>query len=171
MTDLLLVLNVAMFGLQSYYNPGIIMWGAKVTLLCAVVQAGGRRHSSLANLRIPKRRGSANLRIPINHEFAARIDICTSGPAPMDGVSIFAQTRCLNETVAQVVASMGAQINQKIAAGQLYRLISCTFLHGGLFHLLCNCKVPLSPLPSLPGPGFDAHSPNFPPRGEIEPNK
>ncbi len=59
-TDLLLVLNVAMFGLQSYYNPGIIMWGAKVTSLCAVVQAGGRRHtSSLANLRIPKRGGLA----------------------------------------------------------------------------------------------------------------
>ena len=39
-TDLLLVLNVAMFGLQSYYNPGIIMWGAKVTSPCALVHAG-----------------------------------------------------------------------------------------------------------------------------------
>lgn len=64
---------------------------------------------------------------------------------------------------------MGAQINQKIAAGQLYRLISCTFLHGGLFHLLCNCKVPISRLPNLPA--LDAHSPNVcPPCGEIKPN-
>ena len=58
------------------------------------------------------------------------------------------------QTAVQLVAAMGVQINQKIAAGQLYRLVSCTFLHGGLFHLLCNCKVPFSslPLPTLLGP-------------------
>lgn len=33
------------------------------------------------------------------------------------------------------------QVNQLIAQGQWYRLVSCTFLHGNLLHLFTNCQA------------------------------
>lgn len=33
----------------------------------------------------------------------------------------------------------GAKVNALIDAGQVWRLISCMFLHSGIAHLLCNC--------------------------------
>lgn len=35
----------------------------------------------------------------------------------------------------------GAKVNQLIAQGQWYRLVSCTFLHGNLLHLFTNCQA------------------------------
>eukprot|EP00208_Stichococcus_sp_RCC1054_P008445 CAMPEP_0206149880 /NCGR_PEP_ID=MMETSP1473-20131121/38009_1 /ASSEMBLY_ACC=CAM_ASM_001109 /TAXON_ID=1461547 /ORGANISM="Stichococcus sp, Strain RCC1054" /LENGTH=293 /DNA_ID=CAMNT_0053547363 /DNA_START=627 /DNA_END=1509 /DNA_ORIENTATION=- len=60
-TDVLLALNVVMFGLQAIFKPSLLMWGAK--------------------------------------------------------------------------------INSKIAAGQLYRLVSCTVLHTNIMHLFINCQA------------------------------
>jgi hypothetical protein len=37
--------------------------------------------------------------------------------------------------------ALAAQINSSVAAGQWYRLITCTVLHGGLLHLFMNCQV------------------------------
>ncbi len=33
----------------------------------------------------------------------------------------------------------GAKVNPLIDAGQVWRLFTCMFLHGGVAHLLCNC--------------------------------
>lgn len=35
----------------------------------------------------------------------------------------------------------GAKINSGVAAGEWYRLITCTMLHGGPLHLLMNCQA------------------------------
>ena len=35
--------------------------------------------------------------------------------------------------------SLGAKVNSKIAAGQIYRLVTPVVLHGGLMHLAVNC--------------------------------
>lgn len=47
----------------------------------------------------------------------------------------------------------GAKINSSVAAGQWYRLITCTVLHGGLLHLFMNCQA----LASL-GPFVESNS-------------
>lgn len=37
------------------------------------------------------------------------------------------------------------QVNSCVSAGEWYRLITCTMLHGGPLHLLMNCQVPSAP--------------------------
>ncbi|MCY6484541.1 rhomboid family intramembrane serine protease [Clostridium aestuarii] len=42
------------------------------------------------------------------------------------------------ESDIRVLIVLGAKVNELIAQGQYYRLITCAFLHGGLIHLLVN---------------------------------
>lgn len=38
-----------------------------------------------------------------------------------------------------LLIKFGAKVNVLIDAGQIWRLVSCMFLHSGIAHLLCNC--------------------------------
>ena len=108
-TDLLLALNVAMFGLQMASGHSMIAWGAKV---------------------------------------------CQHGPRPIgsplpSAVCHLAQSHAS----CHLIVLLWTQINPNIAAGEWYRLVSCTILHANLFHLYTNCSA----LNSL-GPFVEASS-------------
>lgn len=47
-------------------------------------------------------------------------------------------SRSIIDIDGAVLLIFGAKFGPLISAGQYYRLFTCAFLHGGLFHLLCN---------------------------------
>lgn len=47
-------------------------------------------------------------------------------------------SRSIGDINTYVLVMMGAKVNVLISQGQVYRLITCMFLHGGIMHLLFN---------------------------------